>query len=290
MTDKSPSQFCKILRNELPNYLADDIKTAEICIENETSMEIASLKLMIDKEIIPAIPLMPYYTYYTKHDDIETVMKAIAERHELLRCTMNNLTSHLFDGIEKEKNVRMYFVPVSLQDQVRKTHPHRTLYDIMIAYRFVSTTKEGHAIYVDLDNTKMKKIGATEDKLFDLAQKNANLDNLMFKPLPGPNEDDLYDMTPDDDIAYTLSILPPEDTASIIINKMVMNEIHDRIGGDFYIAIANIDETMIIPVSMTDQKTLNMFKLTLQTLAIKMPQKALTVNIYRYSENGLQSV
>jgi hypothetical protein len=69
-----------------------------------------------------------------------------------------------------------------------------------------------------------------------------------------------------------------------------MNEIHDRIDGDFYIAIANIDETIIIPVSMTDQKTLNMFKLTLQTLAIKMPQKALTVNIYRYSENGLQSV
>ena len=165
-----------------------------------------------------------------------------------------------FDEIKEDISLRLMNTENN-QDKLQN-RPHEQMEDISAAFVIVvGETKEGLAT-APITNEIMDELGVDQATLMETAKANLSEQDYSFKSMRDVLVDMMFpDGIPENDPMVEM-MLPPEDGpqmyvlsnehnlngASEIMNQKAMDEIAEKLGGDFVVLPSSVHETIILPI------------------------------------------
>ena len=165
-----------------------------------------------------------------------------------------------FDEIKEDISLRLMNTENN-QDKLQN-RPHEQMEDISAAFVIVvGETKEGLAT-APITNEIMDELGVDQATLMETAKANLSEQNYSFKSMRDVLVDMMFpDGIPENDPMVDM-MLPPEDGpqmyvlsnehnlngAAEIMNQKAMDEIAEKLGGDFVVLPSSVHETIILPI------------------------------------------
>lgn len=165
-----------------------------------------------------------------------------------------------FDEIKEDISLRLMNTENN-QDKLQN-RPHEQMEDIAAAFVIVvGETKEGLAT-APITNEIMDELGVDQATLMETAKANLSEQDYSFKSMRDVLVDMMFpDGIPENDPMVDM-MLPPEDGpqmyvlsnehnlngAAEIMNQKAMDEIAEKLGGDFVVLPSSVHETIILPI------------------------------------------
>ena len=140
--------------------------------------------------------------------------------------------------------------------------PQEKIEDMTIMFATVIAQKEGERLTLPITNEMMNDMGIDQAQLKEAALANISEQNYSFKSMRDVLIDSMFpDGVPEND-PFIEMMLPPESPdmqmyvlsnecnvngAAEIFNKKAMDEIADKLGGDFIVLPSSVHETIVLP-------------------------------------------
>lgn len=251
-------EFKDFVRDNIKEMLPDRYDTADVTISeniknNDQKVTYVSIRRE-DVEVTPSIILEPFYTEYANTGELDAVMTQIAKMqidHE------NDLSvdKSIFTDWEKVKDrLLCRLINRENNEEYLADKPFTPMEDLAVVYAIdVHTSREGMASVVITD-TIMDKLGVDVEQLHKQALANIDSDRIVFRNIG----DVLSDMMPG---AGDLMLENSKDTmplyvmtndvmvngAGVVLCQQKMDEIAEKLGGDFIVIPSSTHECLIMP-------------------------------------------
>ena len=140
--------------------------------------------------------------------------------------------------------------------------PQEKIEDMTIMFATAIAQKEGERLTLPITNEMMNDMGIDQAQLKEAAFANISEQNYSFKSMRDVLIDSMFpDGVPEND-PFIEMMLPPESPdmqmyvlsnecnvngAAEIFNKKAMDEIADKLGGDFIVLPSSVHETIVLP-------------------------------------------
>ena len=142
--------------------------------------------------------------------------------------------------------------------------PQEKIEDMTIMFATVIAQKEGERLTLPITNEMMNEMGIDQAQLKEAALANISEQNYSFKSMRDVLIDSMFpDGVPEND-PFIEMMLPPESPdmqmyvlsnecnvngAAEIFNKKAMDEIAEKLGGDFIVLPSSVHETIVLPIN-----------------------------------------
>lgn len=256
------------LENNYPDdYSGAEVKVVEITKNNDQRLVGVNVK-RTDSNIAPQIYLNKFYDIYLKDESqwqniinniIDTVFKS-----EVVKFDVDNLTD--IDKVKDRIFIRL--INTDLNKKYLEDKPHTDIEDLSIVYAIIVDTDEDGAASVSITDSLLANLNITKEELHDIAMTNLSKSDAVFKSMRDTMMDMMlaegYDkefidmMIPDDDTAPQMYVLTNKKKlhgANLILNKTIMDNIYDTLGGGFVIVPSSIHEVIILPFDKNTMDT-----------------------------------
>lgn len=142
--------------------------------------------------------------------------------------------------------------------------PQEKIEDMTVMFATVLAQKEGERLTLPITNEMMNDMGIDQAQLKEAALANISEQDYSFKSMRDVLIESMFpDGVPENDPIVEM-MLPPEDPemqmyvltnecsvngAAEILNQKAMDEIADKLGGDFVVLPSSVHETIILPLT-----------------------------------------
>lgn len=284
-------EFLETIKNEVQKQAGNEIQVRISSIpRNNLKPQDTLILLDGSNSLAPAISLAPYYDEYLQGLSIESASAQILSFHFQNRKN-NPVDFSFYADFEKIKNrIACKLIHYEKNAAFLCSVPHRRFLDLAVIYyyRFDSHLFDGNGSVI-VQNTHLKLWNISESLLHETAVHNT-FDRAPYKlirigrlleEMTGINPDLSY---PDDLPMYVLTNACQCCGASCILSGRILEEISERIGGDYYVLPSSVHECMIVPKNQSCHLSVR----TLEEIVHEIneeyvaPEEVLSNSVYRY--------
>ena len=301
-------EFKANVAEQIRDYLPEKYEDAKVSLNEVTKNNDRQLTGLLIKEedsnIAPNIYLENFYDQYTDGKDMESILKDIAEvrvKHEL---GQDLDVSRITDFDQVKDHVICKLINDEMNQDYLADKPHTAVEDLAVMYAVdLGGDKDGR-MTAPITNDLMERYGVSTEELHDIAMYNLSESQIEFKSMrdvmvemmfpDGLREDDprALMLPPEEETPsmYVLSNSEKINGASAILDSKTMEDISEKLGGDFVVLPSSIHEVIILPVDEdTDRKTLESMVQTINAGEVS-PEERLSDHVYMYDSQEKELV
>lgn len=300
-------EFKQEVTDKIRDFLPEKYADAEVSIQTVVKNNDQKLDgLMIkqeDNNICPNIYLNQFFDQYENGREMDDILATIADirtQHEVSHdFDVSRLTD--FDSVKDRIICRL--VNAEQNTEYLADKPHTMVDDLAVTYHIALGKEENGSMSAPITNRLMENYDTTVEQLHQIALENMDTltpvtfksmrETMMDMMLPdmkarGMSDDEARAMldtmippTPDE-MMYVLSNEDKTYGAAIVLNDKVMDDIAEKVGGEFYILPSSVHELLIIPRNAdTDLKLLESMVQEVNATQVA-PEERLSDHVYAY--------
>lgn len=300
--------FKNYIKEHILGELPDKYREFEVSINKtikNNGLELDGLCIRGRDNIAPVIYLNGYFEKYNQGASIEKVLKEIGSSYtnNMEHRNIPSDVSNMVTDIERAKeHIFSKVINTKTNEKLISNSPHTEFEDLSITYYImVSKDKQGIAS-IHITDEIAAKLGVNEKELEQIARTNMHKNNPMYFVsmnemlrgliMPdilgqGMSQEETERMmdemfpTREEIPMYVLSNETKVNGAIWMTNPEALNEISEKMGGDYYILPSSIHEVIIVPkVGMDASELMDMVK-TVNRNEVN-PADVLSDNVYGY--------
>ena len=306
MNDMNFQEFKDYVAEHIKELLPEKYEESKVAIQEVVKNNATLSAITIqspDSNVSPTIYLDNYFAQYQDGKDMGLIMTDIARlrmEYELDQSfDVNSITD--FDQVKDKIAARL--VGAEGNEKLLENRPYTMVDDLAVTYCVMLGDSPDGSMSVPITNALMENYGINVEQLHALAMTNMDqLSPAIFKSMNevmkemmmpqmleqcGGDEvltDQMMSAMcpPDVGNMYVLSNEQKLNGAAVLLNESVMEQVAEKVGGEFYILPSSIHETLIIPKSagMERAELENMVQEVNATQVA--PQDRLSDHVYTY--------
>ena len=248
------------IKDFLPEKYEDaDVQIREVLKNNDTILDGLTV-VGTDSNISPTIYLNDFFDDYENGRPVEDILQKIADIYVNSDQNINFDNSLVTDFENVKDKIVCKVVNKDANEHMLENLPHRDMEDLAVIYQ-IALGGDGDGIAtVNISDQLLERYGINKEELHDIAVQNtAELRPATFRSMQevimemmGASE--LADMGMDADMDMSggmpMYVLTNEDKmhgAAAMLYPNLMDEIAEKVGGDFFVLPSSIHELLIIP-------------------------------------------
>lgn len=300
-------EFIDEVKNSVKEYLPEKYQDAQIIVQEQRKINEQYIGLLVvqkDQKIAPAIDMNRMYESFLDGISVEDILEQISD---MVQKEPNDIDiDKLVNYEEAKKNL---FIRVSSAEQNRKmleNVPHKIVEDLAITYHVKVMAYRDNIASSMVTNAILDSYGVTPEQLYADAVENspknlplqiepmgAMMKRLMLDDMKASGmsqeEIDAASMMADEMFEGNPMIIVTNDYkvngAASIFYPEVMDQLGEKMGGDYFILPSSIHETLVVP----DNGELDFHDLRDMVKEINasqvLPEERLTDEVYHYDAN-----
>lgn len=267
-------EFAKIVIEKIKDFLPDryidsDVRLQDITKNNDTKLKAVTITVP-NSNISPTIYLNSMYEQYQRGKPMEEILNQIAaiqaEHDKDIAVDVSAITD--YEKVQGKVAARL--VNAENNQELLSQRPHILVGDdLAVTYCIMLGENDNGSMSVPITNQLMENYGVTVGELHEAATQ--NMDELTPASFKSMNEVMVEMMLPslivecggdreqaeqmleammppmEDGKMYVLTNEQKTNGAAIILNDKVMDQISEKVGGEFYILPSSVHELLIVP-------------------------------------------
>lgn len=297
MQGLSFEEFAKKVQEEIKDYLpqkyADStVDLHEVIKNNDTKLHALTVSSP-EGNVAPTIYLEQYYGDYQDGHEFSDVLEEIAQvriNHEVGR----DMDVTMLSDYEKVKeNIIPRLINLEQNKELLADRPYTVMDDLAVTYHVFLGLHEGGTMSAPVTNAMLSMYGVDVNTIHEQAVANLNeVTPSVFKSMGQVMMEMMGDdfpaelLPPDDGLMYVLSNKDKLHGASALLDEKMMQEVSERMNGDFYILPSSVHETIIIPKNAEmDRETLEGMVRDVNATQVA-PDERLSDHVYVYDSKA----
>ncbi|WP_026495399.1 DUF5688 family protein [Butyrivibrio sp. WCD3002] len=292
-------EFVNEIAGRIREFLPERFSNADVDIKVVTknnSLRLTGLTIKeVDSNIAPTIYLEKFYEEYRDGEDMGTILQKIANMRTENEAPDNLDVESLNEFAYCMDRIVPRLVSLEMNKELLKDRPHMVIEDLAVQYYVILDRSEDGTAGVAVTNSIMRSWGVTTEELHKTALKNLpvieqSTFQSMFEVLSRMIGGDFEDIMPEDSGMYVLSNKSKLHGASALLDTEMMNNIYEKLGGEFYVIPSSVHEVIILPMNLGfDSKGLKMMINEVNSTQVSLEDR-LADHAYVYSiEEGLRT-
>jgi len=267
-------EFAKIVIEKIKDFLPDryvdsDVRLQDITKNNDTKLKAVTITVP-NSNISPTIYLNSMYEQYQRGKPMEEILNQIAaiqaEHDKDIAVDVSAITD--YEKVQGKVAARL--VNAENNQELLSQRPHILVGDdLAVTYCIMLGENDNGSMSVPITNQLMENYGVTVGELHEAATQ--NMDELTPASFKSMNEVMAEMMLPsliaecggdreqaeqmleammppmEDGKMYVLTNEQKTNGAAVILNDKVMDQISEKVGGEFYILPSSVHELLIVP-------------------------------------------
>lgn len=267
-------EFAKIVIEKIKDFLPDryvdsDVRLQDITKNNDTKLKAVTITVP-NSNISPTIYLNSMYEQYQRGKPMEEILNQIAaiqaEHDKDIAVDVSAITD--YEKVQGKVAARL--VNAENNQELLSQRPHILVGDdLAVTYCIMLGESDNGSMSVPITNQLMENYGVTVGELHEAATQ--NMDELTPASFKSMNEVMAEMMLPsiiaecggdreqaeqmleaimppmEDGKMYVLTNEQKTNGAAVILNDKVMDQISEKVGGEFYILPSSVHELLIVP-------------------------------------------
>ncbi len=261
MSEMAFAEFCEYVKDNIEEHLGEfSITTGpEIKqVDKNNGVRVTGLLLAdsMMENVAPNIYLEYYYARYTDGVSAERVLDEIADEFRSVRATLIEKLDEV-KGEEWQHDISRVFpklVNYEKNKELLKEAPYLPFQDLAVTFRML-VSKDGTGVSSTIvKQDKLDEYGKSVEDLYEIAIENysrmfpANvmkLEDLLGGMLGMPAMTGEFETS-----AYVITNDICVNGATTILDKKILEMLHEKMGGDFYILPSSLHECIAVPARM----------------------------------------
>lgn len=308
MADMTFEEFMQEIADNIKDHLPDQYQDSTIQLntvqKNNEALDAITITSP-DSNVSPTIYLNSFYEDYQNGQDMDTILDHIADIRVEHEVSQDFDVSKITDFDQVKDHIAARVVGIEDNSDLLDQRPHAVMDDLAVTYCVMLGEDANGSMSVPITNQLMETWGVTQEELHDLAK--ANQDELTPSTFKSMNEvmaemmipQMMSDMGVDRETAQEMieSMMPPEDKMYVLSNEQklngaaallddkMMDQIAEKVGGDFYILPSSVHEVLIVPADAgMDLKDLEAMVQEVNETQVA-PQDRLSDHVYQYDND-----
>ena len=308
MADMTFEEFKQEIADNIKDHLPDQYQDSTIQLntvqKNNEALDAITITSP-DSNVSPTIYLNSFYEDYQNGQDMDTILDHIADIRVEHEVSQDFDVSKITDFDQVKDHIAARVVGIEDNSDLLDQRPHAVMDDLAVTYCVMLGEDANGSMSVPITNQLMETWGVTQEELHDLAK--ANQEELTPSTFKSMNEvmaemmipQMMSDMGVDRETAQEMieSMMPPEDKMYVLSNEQklngaaallddkMMNQIAEKVGGDFYILPSSVHEVLIVPADAgMDLKDLEAMVQEVNETQVA-PQDRLSDHVYQYDND-----
>jgi len=300
-------EFKQEVVDNIKDHLPEKYEDATVQINEVTKNNAILDGLTIrteDVNVSPTIYLESFYEDLQNGKSMDEVLDNIAAvytEHALDKdFDVSQITN--FEAVEDKIIPRV--VGIEGNDELLAQRPHEIVAeDLAITYAIDLGSGPDGGMSVPITNSLMEQYGISQEQLHETAMR--NMDEKMYITFKGMNEvmaemmmPQMLEMTGGDEQAardMLDSMVPPEEAMYVVSNEeklngavavfdqKTMDDIAEKVGGDFYVLPSSIHEALVVPMTEDGPDRAQLESMVREVNETQVaPQDRLSDNVYAY--------
>ncbi len=182
---------------------------------------------------------------------VSIIGKGIEERPEID-------VASLTDYSQMKEKLTMEVVSAEANKEMLETVPHQNMEDMAVVYRFVLNSDDEGRASILVTNQILESMGVTPEQLHADAMENApqikpaeikGMSEVMAEMMGIEQAEmmGLVPMDPKDEQMFVATVPDEVHGAGVLAYQNFMDQVAERVGGDFFILPSSIHEVLIVP-------------------------------------------
>ena len=292
------------IKDYLPEKYADaTVDLQEVTKNNDTVLTGILIKTE-ESNIAPNIYLEGFFEQYQDGRDMDDILQNIADVRVNHEMAQGFDVSALTDFDQVKDHVICKLVNAEMNADYLSDKPHTLIEDLAVVYAVDLGGSEAGHMSAPITNSLMEQYGVTTEELHDIALQNLSESQIEFKTM----RDVLVDMMFPDGIQEgdpRAFMLPPEEEnpsmyvlsnadklngAAALLDSKTMEDISEKLGGDFIVLPSSIHETIVLPLNEDmDRHTLEAMVQDVNAGQVA-PEERLSDHVYMYDSQAKELV
>lgn len=291
------------IKDHLPEKYEDaNVQINEVMKNNET---LSGLTIRTDDvNVTPTIYLEGFFREYEDGTSMDEILDNIADVYQNHALDHDFDVSQITDYEKVEDKIIPRVVGIEGNDELLAQRPHEVVAeDLAIIYAVDLGSGPDGGMSVPITNALMESYGIDQEQLHEVAMK--NMDENMGITFKGMNEvmaemmmPQMLEMTGGDEEAakeMLASMVPPEEAMYVVSNEeklngavavfdqKTMDDIAEKVGGDFYVLPSSIHEALVVPMTEDGPDRAQLESMVREVNETQVaPQDRLSDNVYAY--------
>ncbi len=301
-------EFTQQVAKEVKRFLPEKYDNAEITLQEVTKNNDQQLTgLMIkteDTNIAPNIYLEGYFEQYQDGKDIEDIVRDIADVRVKHEMSQDFDVSKLTDFDQVKDHIICKLVNAEMNKDYLADKPFTPVEDLAVIYAIDLGGNESGHMTAPITNKLLESYGITEQEIHDIAIHNLAESQIEFKTMrdvlvdmmfpEGIQEGDprAFMLPPEEEnpSMYVLSNADKLNGAAAILDSKTMEDISEKLGGDFIVLPSSIHEVIVLPVNEDmDRQTLEAMVQDVNAGQVA-PEERLSDHVYMYDSQAKELV
>lgn len=272
MNEMNFDEFKQAIVDNIKDYLPakfeeSDVEVRQVLKNNDTVLDGLTIQDP-DTNVAPTIYLNQFFEEYQNGRDLNDIIGDIADVY-IANTVDKQMDVSIVTDFEKAKgNILPRLVNAEENQELLAQRPHMIMDDLAVTYHLEMGKSDNGNMSVAITNTILDMYGISQEELHDLAV--ANLEEKMPATFQGMSEvvkemmlpqimsdlglskeaalDYIEQMIPDgNEQMYVLSNDSRLNGAATVLNEKAMEDIAEKVGGDFFILPSSIHELLVVP-------------------------------------------
>lgn len=285
-------EFSNLVVERVKEFLPEQFKKANVSLQVVTKandVKLTGLTISsFQSNVAPTIYLESFYEKYEDGEDVDAILRKIAEvrlEHEVA----DDFDASLVTDFDRCKHLIVpRLVSVDMNMEMLERRPHTLMDELAVFYCIhLDCCKDGTAS-IAITNDILKMWDMDVENLHELAVN--NLPSVLPSTFKGMNEV-MMEMTgmefPEvDEKMYVLSNVQKVNGASALLDKEIMKVVIERVGTDFYILPSSLHEVLIVPADAgMDVSDLEAMVLEVNATQVNIEDR-LSDHVFKYSADA----
>ena len=300
-------EFKQGVTDRIRDFLSEKYAEAEIGIHtvvknNDQKLDGLTIQLA-DSNIAPNIYLNHFFAEYEEGRPLDSILSEIAEIRMKHEATHDFDVRKLTDFESVKDKIICRLINAASNEEYLRDKPHTVIDDLAVTYHISIETNEKGTMSAPINHSLMEKYGVDVSFLHQTALKNMDtLSPVSFKSMTetmaelmlpeimrnGMSAEEaeqvIKDMIPQeqDTMMYVLTNKDKHHGAAAVLNTKVMDEITEKLGGDYYVLPSSVHEVLIVTGSgASDLKALESMVQEVNSTQVA-PADRLSDHVYAY--------
>ena len=301
-------EFTQQVAKEVKRFLPEKYDDASVTLQEVTKNNDQQLTgLMIrteDTNIAPNIYLEGYYEQYQDGKDIEDIVRDIADVRVKHEMNQDFDVSKITDFDQVKDHIICKLVNAELNADYLADKPHTMVEDLAVVYAIDLGGNESGHMSAPITNSLMEQYGITQEELHDIALHNLSESQIEFKTMRDvlvdmmfpdgiqPDDPRVFMLLPEEEnpSMYVLSNADKLNGAAALLDAKTMEDISEKLGGDFVVLPSSIHENIVLPVTEDmDRHTLEAMVQDVNAGQVA-PEERLSDHVYMYDSQEKELV
>ncbi len=292
------------IKDFLPEKYADATVDLQEVTKNNGTVLTGVLIKTEESNIAPNIYLEGYFEQYQDGKDMDDILQNIVDVRVDHEMPQGFDVSALTDFDQVKDHVTCKLVNAEMNAAYLSDKPHTLIEDLAVVYAVdLGGTEFGH-MSAPITNSLMEQYGVTAEELHDIALHNLSESQIEFKTMrdvlvdmmfpDGIQEGDprAFMLPPEEEVPsmYVLSNAEKLNGAAALLDSKTMEDISEKLGGDFIVLPSSIHETIVLPLNEDmDRQTLEAMVQDVNAGQVA-PSERLSDHVYMYDSQEKELV